>query len=150
MATTIIPATLTATITEDISLNDVTINSVNTLAITGITQIDKRIVSVPTASQVTLITLGTAVGSGQFVRASIRYIRITNKDATNFVRIRVSKTGAETFDIKLDAGKSFIIGNGSESVSASGAAFSAFVDADIIAAQADTAAVDVEFFVASI
>lgn len=150
MATTLTPATLTATITEDISLNGVTINSENVLTVTGITQIDKRIVSVPTASQVTLITLGTAVGSGQFVRASIRYIRITNKDATNFVRIRVSKTGADTFDIKLDAGKSFVIGNGSESVSASAASFSAFVDADIIAAQADTAAVDVEFFVASI
>lgn len=150
MATTLTPATLTATISEDISLNGVTINSENVLTVTGITQVDKRIVSVPTASQVTLITFGTAVGSGQFVRASVRYIRITNKDNTNFVRIRVSKSGAETFDIKLDAGKSFVLGNASESVSATAASFSAFVDADIVAAQADTAAVDVEFFVASI
>jgi len=40
--------------------------------------------------------------------------------------------------------------NASESVSATAGAFSAFVDADSINAQANTAAVDIEIFVASI
>lgn len=150
MATTITPQTLTVTISETINLNNQPINSENQLTISDINEVDKRITSVPTSSEVTLINFGSAVAAGTFIRGNVKYIRITNKDNTNFVRIRVKKTGADTFDIKLDAGKSFMIGNDKESVSASAASFSAFVDADSINAQADTATVDVEYFVASI
>lgn len=150
MATTITPQTLTVTISETINLNNQPINSENQLTISDINEVDKRITSVPTSSEVTLINFGSAVAAGTFIRGNVKYIRITNKDNTNFVRIRVKKTGADTFDVKLDAGKSFMIGNDKESVSASAASFSAFVDADSINAQADTATVDVEYFVASI
>jgi hypothetical protein len=150
MATTITSQSLTATISEQITLNGQAINSENQLVITNINEIDKRIVTIPTASEVTVIAFSTAVAAGQFIAANVKYIRITNKDDTNFVRIRVKKTGAETFDIKLDAGKSFLMGNNSESVSATAGAFSAFVTADSINAQADTASVDIEYFVASI
>lgn len=150
MASTITAQSLTVTISETITLNNQAINSENQLVVSDINEIDKRIVTIPTASEVTLIGFSTAVAAGTFVRANVKYIRITNKDNTNFVRIRIKKTGAETFDIKLDAGKSFILGNAKESVSATAAAFSAFVDADSINAQADTADVDIEYFVASI
>ena len=150
MASTLTAQTLTVTISESLVLNSQPINSENQISIPSIGQVDKRIVSVPIASEVTLLAFGTAVAAGTVIRANVKYIRITNKDATNFVRIRVKKTGAETFDIKLDAGQSFILCNAKESVSATAAAFSAFVDADSISGQADTAAVDIEMFVASI
>lgn len=150
MASTLTAQTLTVTISEQIVLNGQPINSENQLTIASIGQVDKRIVSIPFASEVTVLNFGTAVAAGTVVRANVKYIRVTNKDATNFVRIRVKKTGAETFDIKLNAGQSFILSNASESVSATAGAFSAFVDADSINCQADTANVDIELFVASI
>jgi hypothetical protein len=150
MATTITASTLTVTVTEALTLNGMPIDSTNTLTINSITQMDKRIMSIPTASAVTVLAFSTAVAAGQFISANTKYIRITNKDAVNFVRIRVTKTASQTFDIKLDAGKSFIMGNTSESANIDGGAFSAFVTCDSINAQADTAAVDIEVFIASI
>lgn len=150
MATTITAQSLTVTVSETINLNGQDINSENQLVVSGITQIDKRIVTIPTASEVTVIAFAAAVAAGTFIPANVKYIRITNKDATNFVRIRVKDTGADTFDIKLEAGKSFMLGNPSESVSATGASFSAFVTATSVNAQADTANVDIEYFVATI
>lgn len=150
MASTITAQTLTVTISESINLNNQPINSENQLTIASIGQVDKRIVSIPISTEVTVLAFGTAVAAGTLIRANVKYIRITNKDATNFVRIRVKKTGSETFDVKVNAGQSFIMSNASESVAATAGAFSAFVDADSINAQADTAAVDIEVFAASI
>lgn len=148
MATTVSNASLVVTIVENIILNNQSIDSTNYLTIASINEVDKRIVTVPFASEVTLLNFGTAVAAGTFIAANVKYIRITNKDATNYVRIRMKKTGADTFDIKLEAGKSLMLGNPSESVSATAAAWSAFVTADSINAQANTANVDVEIFIA--
>lgn len=150
MASTLSATTLTVTLTEEITINGQPVNSVNTLSYTGIKPIDKRIVTVPTASEVTLLNFGTAVAAGTVVRANVRYIRIANKDATNFVRIRVTKTSGATFDVKVVAGQPFIMCNSDLSVSASAGAFSAFAEADSISAQANTGNVDVELFVATV
>lgn len=150
MATTITASTLTVTISEAITLNGQAINSENQLLISDITATDKRIVSIPTATEVTVMAFSTAVAAGTYISANVKYIRVTNKDNTNFVRIRCQKNSSQTFDIKLQAGKTFMMGNTSESATTSAAAFSAFVTADSILAQADTAAVDIEIFVASI
>ena len=65
------------------------------------------------------------------------------------MRIRVAKTAGLTYDVKLEAGKYFILGNNKESASETNAAFVAFVDIDSISAQADTAPVDIEYFIAT-
>ena len=150
MASTITAQSLTVTISETINLNGQPINSENQITIASIGQVDKRIVSVPTASEVTLLNFGTAVSAGTVIRANVKYIRLTNKDSTNFIRVRFKKSGADAFDVKIDAGQSFILDNGKLSVSATAGSFSAFVDADSVSAQSDTAAVDIELFVASI
>lgn len=150
MATTIVAQTLTITISEQITLNNQTINSENQLLVASINEVDKRIVTIPTGAEATVLVFGSLVAAGTYIAANVKYIRITNKDDTNFCRIRVTKSGADTFDIKLEAGKSFLMGNTKESVSATAGAFSAFVDMTSINAQADTAAVDLEVFVASI
>lgn len=149
MATSITAATLTVGITEQITLNGQTINSTNELSISSINEVSKRIFTIPTATEVELAKFSTEVGAGQFIAANTKYIRITNKDNTNFVRVRVKDTGGETFDLKLEAMKSIILGNLNESVSATAGAFAAFATADTISAQADTAAVDIEMFVAT-
>lgn len=149
MPTSITPADLTVTISTAITLNGQTINSENILTVDDVVSYDKRIMTIPFASEVVVIGFGAAVAQGTFITGDLKYLQITNLDTLNFVRIRVKKNGAQTFDIKLDAGKTFILGNSKESVSATAAAFSAFVDADSINMQADTADVDIEYVVAS-
>ena len=150
MSTTITPATLTVTINSSINLNGQSIDSGNTLSIPNITAIDKRIVTATTAAETTLVIFSTAVAAGTLIAANTKYVQITNKDSVNYARIRVTKSGGATFDTRLDAGQSFIMGNTKESVSATAVAFSTFSDADSINVQAYTANVDLEFFAASI
>ena len=150
MATTVTAQTLTVTVSSAINLNGQPINSENTLSVPSITAIDKRIVSVPTSSQVTLLTFGSTVAAGQLITGNVKFVSITNKDSANYVRLRVTRTSQDTFDVQIPAGGYYIMMNPSESVSASGAAFSSFVNAYNISAQADTAQVDVEIFAASI
>ena len=150
MSTTILPQPLTVTISTAINLNNQPVNSENQLIIPSISAIDKRIVNVPTSSQVTLLTFGSSVGAGQLITGNVKYVQITNKDNTNYVRLRVTRTNQDTFDVKVDAGGYYIMMNTSEAANSNGAAFSSFVNAYNISAQADTAAVDVEIFAASI
>lgn len=147
MATSITPATLTVTINESVILNGYERSGTNTLTIAGVTEVDNRIVNVGTA-EVDLIGFAAANGQGAFVRTDVKYIRITNKDDTNYVTLGVSKTGADTFFVKLDAGKSVMLGNDDLEVDAAGGASGSFVEADNISAKANGAACDVEFFVA--
>ena len=149
MASTIAPTDLIVSVNEQINLNGNPIDSTNTLTIPSINEVDKRIVTIPFASEVTVLNFGTAVAAGTYIIGNVKYIRITNKDDTNFVRIRVTKATAQTFDVKIDAGKTFMMANTSESVSETAASFSAFVDMTSINAQADTANVDCEIFIAS-
>tara|TARA_R100000951_G_scaffold49240_2_gene41595 strand:- start:176 stop:625 length:450 start_codon:yes stop_codon:yes gene_type:complete len=148
MATTITSADLTVTITEAIALNGVDQGGSHTLTISNINEVDRRIFTAGT-SEVDVLGFGSANGQGQYTRTAVKYIRITNLDDTNFATIGVSDSGADTFYVKLDAGKSFVMGNDDLEIHATGGASSAFSEADSISAKADTADVDLEVFVAT-
>lgn len=149
MATTITSTSFTSTITEQVTINGQTINSENQLTIEGVNAVDKRIMTLPLGSEVTIVQFASAVAAGQFIRGDMKYLRITNKDTVNYARIRMKKSGADTVDLRLNAGGSFMLDNAKLSVSATAAAFSVFQDADSISGQAYTADVDIEFEVAS-
>ena len=147
MASTITAATATVQITESLTLGNVDRGGTHTRTITNVAEADRRVMTVPSSGEIDLIELDTANGQGKFVRSSIRYIRITNLDDTNFIRVRFNKSGAETADVKVSAGATFMLSTGSMDSDATASAFSAFVDIDNISAQADTADVDIEFVV---
>ena len=154
MATTITNATLTVTLTESISLNGSEQGASNTLTIADVDEISKRIVTIPTAEK-TIIAMGTAISNGTFIESDVRYIRITNKDDANHVTLTFKDEGNSEFAVKLDKGQSFIYngdlaGGVVDSMDANGSALSlALGDLVDITAIADTAAVDLEIFVAS-
>tara|TARA_R100001443_G_scaffold105723_1_gene114855 strand:+ start:2137 stop:2604 length:468 start_codon:yes stop_codon:yes gene_type:complete len=154
MATTITNATLTVTLTESVSLNGSEQGASNTLTISNIDEISKRIVTVP-ASEVTVIAMGTAVSNGTFIESDVLYIRITNKDDANHVTLTFKDENNSEFALKLDKGQSFIYngdlaGGVVDTMDANGSALSlALADLVDITAIADTAAVDLEIFVAS-
>jgi len=151
MASTISAATMTVTLTEAISLNGNDQGSKNTLSIADITEINKRIVTCPT-SEKTIISFAGAIDAGTFIDTDVRYVRITNKDDTNFVKINIEGESSTDYTIRLDAGASHII----LSTSTTGLADYADITASTlenlsaIKATADTAACDLEIFIASV
>lgn len=150
MASTIVPSDLTVVITSSIELNGQTINSVNTLIIPSVNEFDKRIMSIPTLTEVTVVAFATGVAAGTFISGDMRYLQITNKDAVNYVRIRAKEVNAYSFDIRLDPGQSFIMGNTLESVTETAATFTTFKQMTSVNAQAFDNSVDIEYVVASV
>jgi len=154
MASTITASTLTVTITESIELNGKDQGGSNTIAIGSVATISKRIIDVP-ASEVEIIAMSTAVASGTFIEGDVRYIRITNLDDTNHVTLTFKDEDATEFAIKLDKGQSFIYngdlsGGVVDTMHAGGSALTVSLnDLVNITALADTAACDVEVFIAS-
>ena len=155
MATTIEAATLTVTLTEEITLNGQDKGATNTLTVASVTEVSQRIINVP-ASEVVILAMGTAVAAGQFVESTIRYIRITNKDDTNHVILVFRSESGDECVHKLDSGHSFIYaGDNSGGVvdthDAGASALSVSLDDLVnITATADTAACDLELFVAGV
>lgn len=150
MASTITAQNFTATISTQITLNGQPKITENQLVIADVNEYDSRIMNIPTASEVTVVQFASAVAAGTFISGDMKYLQITNKDTVNYARIRVKKNGADTFDQRLDAGKTFLMGNVKESVSATAAAFAAFQDCDSVNMQAYGAEVPIEYVVVSI
>ena len=147
---------MTVTVSESITLNGKNQGSINTLAIPAIANISKRIVNVPT-SEVEIIAMSTAVGAGTFNEADVLYIRITNLDDTNHVGLLFKNENVDEFGVKLDKGQSFIYngdlaGGVVDTMDAQdgGADLAANTFGDLVnvTAYADTAACNVEVFVA--
>ena len=107
MASTLTAATMTVTINESIVINGKNQGGTNTLSISSIATVSKRIVDVPT-SEVLIASMSTAVAAGTFVESDVRYIRITNLDDENFVYLVFKNEYNNEFCLKLDKGKSFI------------------------------------------
>jgi hypothetical protein len=156
MSTSITPATLTVTITEAISLNGQDKGSTNSLTIASVTEVSQRIVEVPTSEITVLAFQATNPGAGTFDEADVRYIRITNLDDTNFVQLIFKNENSNECAHKLDAGQTFIyaadnsggvVDTHDASASALTVSFDDLVD---ITALANTAACDVEVFVAGV
>ena len=100
-------ATLNVTHTESLTLNGQEQGSTNTLAITGINNVYKRIVTVPT-SEIVLASFGTAVAAGTFNEANVRYVRITNRDTTNHLYLVLKNEYSNECCLKLDKGQTFV------------------------------------------
>ena len=90
----------------------------NSLTVTGINDIYKRIVTVPSGGDTTIATFQTAVSTSDAAMdlESVKYIRVTNLDGTNSVNLSLQIAGGEdgspnmSTTILLEAGKSFMLG----------------------------------------
>ena len=147
MASTITAADATITIQESISLGGVDRGGTHTRTISNVAEADRRVMTVSSSDEMDLIELNTENGQGKFVRTSLRYIRITNLDNTNHLRVRFKKSGAETVDVKVSAGATFLLSTGDFEAKVAAGAFSTYEEIDVISAQADTADVDIEYVV---
>ena len=131
---------LNTSVVEEISVNDVL----------------TRIISVTHTAEHTLYTTndnGAYISGQQFDDENITYARITNHDATNFIRLRLKNANDDEFSYKLAHGQSFLLWGHLASMDATaGAAITlGSGDNDIVAisAKADTGTCDVEIVVCS-
>jgi hypothetical protein len=143
MATSLTAGTLTVKITENFSIGGVDRGGEHTVSFSSIDEISRRIVSVGT-TEVDIVKFDTSNSAGTFTSTEVKYIRITNLDAVNFVVLRLDTASGDGY-IRLEAGHTFLFGNPRTAFD---------VDASLthltaIKADADTAAVDVEVVIAS-
>ena len=148
MASTITASTLKVTLEENLILNGKVQGNKNTFSVGTVNEASQRILTVPSASEVTVVSFGAAVGAGTYVTDNIRYIRIKNLDDTNWVRVRLF-ADLETdkiADVLVQPGQFFMLGSPKISDTA---VFSAFTNLTSIKMQSNAADVDVELLVVS-
>ena len=151
MATTLTKTSLKILIQEEVTLNGTVKGGKQTHTITEIKHVDERILSIPTY-ETAILHLSGASGAGTYQTSKVKYMRMTNLDDSNFVRLSfLSGSGGSSnrFDVKLDPKRSMIFTNASISGTAAGASFGSFSSFTKVSATADTAAVDVSLFVAT-
>ena len=157
-------ADLTVNINENVTLNNQIIESSHTLTISSIANAVKRIVNIGT-NEIGLLGFGAAYNTelsksylaGQFDEDLVRYIRITNLDTTNHIALVLKNENIDEFGVKVDKGCSFLycadlsggVVDTMDSADAAGITPNSFGDLVDITCTADTAACDVEVFVAS-
>jgi hypothetical protein len=151
MASTVTAATLTVTITESITLNGSDQGATNSFTVASVAEVNKRIVNCP-ASDKTILTFGAAIEAGQFIVGDVRYVRLTNKDDTNYVTLNIEGATATDYSVRLDPGASYLIISTSATgvddyADISGVTLEALTG---IKATANSAACDLEVLVASV
>jgi len=91
MASTLTPSTFNVTIIEEQVVKSNIIKNQTTLTVDSVTNVDRRTVTCPTGSFVTLFSLnGSTPGAGTFPSSSLKYARISNLDNSNNLAITVS------------------------------------------------------------
>ena len=160
-------ADLKVTIREELTLNGYDQGATNTLTISGINELSKRIVTATTteAGLLGFLSALSNVGvtankvgylAGILDDGDVRYIRITNLDGSNHITLTFRDEDNTEFRIKVDARHSFIYpGDNSDGVvdtmkAAGSALASGLSDLVDITVDADTASCDVEVYVASV
>ena len=125
MASTITSAIMKVTIAEQINLNGTEQGSRNTLSISGIKDIFKRIITIAADDDATVLVFKstTAIADGALDLQNVKYIRVTNLDDTNSVGLSLqldsdedNSAANESCTILLEAGRSFMMGTPDEGV----------------------------------
>ena len=107
---------LTVSIKEELTLNGAQQGGVNTVSIASVTQSFKRIVTLPNGGEATVAVIKDAVTTSAVAvdEGDVKYIRITNLDASNSVNLRLLLADADTATdqavILLQPGRSFMMG----------------------------------------
>lgn len=147
-------ATLSVTLTEDLTLNGYQQGGTNSFTIASITQAFKRIITVEASNDATVLTFGATVhaAAGAQDVGSVKYIRITNLDSSNSVTLGM--VGAsDNFQLVLAAGQSFVMGSPDDCMlgeTDTSPAFASLEDLATVVVDTAANAVQLEVFTAAI
>lgn len=135
-------ATLKTTLTETLTLNGKNYGNTISDEIVGINNVYQTIITITSATTVFVLqfTAGNAQ-LGTIKDGELKYLRITNLDSTNYVDIALDNGG--DYYQRIKAGESFVLTDDQVNTGAG------FATLDLIKAQANTADVNVEIFIAT-
>ena len=139
---------MTVTINESIKLDNDDYSSRTQFEVHNISEVSKRIFTVPT-HQVDLMILSSSAGAGTFLSSSIKYARLTNLDNENFVRLTFTSGSNNQTEFKLEPMKSFVFTNDAYSGSAAGGVFDSFASFTNLKGKANSSACDIELYIAT-
>lgn len=153
-------ATLTVTITEELTLNGADRGSTNTLSVASVTQVYHRIVTCPASVDTTVATFQTATSTSDNAidLEDAKYLRITNLDGSNPINLSLQVSGGEdgsanmSATILVEAGRSFVMGAVHDGIAVDDDAatiVTALTDLESVLVDPGANAVSVEVFVAS-
>ena len=151
-------ATLTVTLTEDLTIDARDYGSKQVIAIPSIVDVTRRIITILHSAESVIATFAAAVGAGAYIATDVMYMRFTNLDDTNFITLTFRNQDNDEVAIKLDAGQSFIwnadnsgglvdVLNATQDADA--ASDTALGDLTNIQADANTGSIDLEMYIAS-
>jgi hypothetical protein len=119
-------ATLTVTLTEDLTLNGYQQGSTNSFTIASITQVTKKIITCTNDQDTTILAFDSNLHDANSVldMESAKYIRITNLHASDTVNLSLQiDTGTDGADhqttLQVAAGQSFVLGSPDATVATS-------------------------------
>jgi len=139
--------TLTVRVSEDVELNGKKYGNVNISEIPGINEVSTRIVTA-LSTGTSILKFAADAGSGTYIVGNVKYIRITNLDSANQVRLALINDGVD-IHVAVDPGSTFILSN----TICKGLEDAQDIAPDSISeikAYGSTTSVDLEIFVASI
>jgi hypothetical protein len=157
-------ADLTVKITESVTLNGISQRAENTLTISSVSQVLKRIVTIPSGSDTTIVRFNTSVhtNDGAIDVDDVKYLRVTNLDSSNSIHMALhiehgnDDSGADSYlTFVVEAGKSFIMGKIDEALGVDDDAVSIMTDVaslhdlESIFVDSGTNNVNLELFIAS-
>ena len=151
---------LKISIRETITVNNNKYDSFVNHTISGINEVSKRIMSVPSESTQTIINIGDSVAGGSFVSSSIKYMRFSNLNDSslpNHVDLTFQNFDNDEFAVRLDYGGTFMypatqtfgVSGSMDAIDANEANLTQMASLKSVEAKASGSVVDVEIFIAS-
>ena len=144
MASILTPTTFKVNIQEEhIVKNTRTVND-TTFEINNVTNVDRRIVTCPTTTSISLIDInGVNPGAGTFPSSSLQYVRITNLDNAYNLMLTFSSSKDEYWSQELTPTSSYFLA--SADVTGSGFVSDLSSSIENIKAYAISSSIDVEY-----
>jgi len=125
-------------------------------SVNNISEISRRLITTNGTASTEIIRFQPSASAGQYINTDVRYVRITNLDDTNYATLRFQGSASTDYSFRLDPTGSHVIMTTQDSGS-SKAGVTSYADINglvltnlrTIMVVANTAAVDLELFVAS-
>ena len=148
MATTVSKTKFTCKIVESITINEQPQQVITMLNIPNVTDYSHRIMSVATSTTI-LLSLAAADAGGAIDKTRMQYVRLTNLDDTNNIRLTFTLTSnTDTYEVVLGPKKSHMLTHKQGDTTTGGAA-ATLEDLVSIKGISITAACDLEIYTVS-
>lgn len=146
MATTVSKTTFTSKITESILINGQQQLVQTILSIPNVTDYSHRIMSVATTAT-TILSLAAADAGGTIDKDRLQYVRLTNLDDTNNIRLTFTLASTHTYEVVLGPSKTHMLTHKQGDSTTGGAV--TLEDIASVKGTSSTAACDIDIFTVS-